>query len=73
MDKKNFFAKWRLLIAATLGHAESQYKLGLRYEYGSYGFQQDENKAIKWYFKAADQGHSNAERAVEILQQERRL
>jgi TPR repeat protein len=73
MEKKNYFVKWRLLIAAIMGHAESQYRLGLLYEYGSYGFQQDEDKAIKWYFKAADHGHSNAKRAVEILQHERRL
>ena len=47
------------MIGATLGGAEAKYKLAKRYEYGD-GVEQNIEKAMKWYRKAAKQGHAEA-------------
>ena len=43
--------------AAELGDQVAQMFVGDRYCYGYDGFEQDINKAVYWYKKAADQGH----------------
>ena len=56
--------------AAEKGHAESQYKLGRIYEYGSIkGFElsADYREALEWYLKAAEQGHAKAQMAAAWL------
>ena len=39
---------------------EAQYKLGRCYFFGV-GVERDENKAVEWYFKAAEQGNAEAQ------------
>jgi TPR repeat protein len=48
-----------LLKSAYQGDAEAQFDLGWRYAYG-YGVKQDDAEAVKWYRKAAEQGHAEA-------------
>lgn len=43
---------------AAQGDADAQYKLGEHYSY------KDEELAIEWYRKAAEQGHVNAQYAL---------
>merc|ERR1712100_814602 len=40
--------------------AEGQYKLGVCYSEGLTTFSQDDEKALQWFRKAADQGHAPA-------------
>ena len=42
-----------------LRYVKAQYNLGTCYEKGR-GVTQDYNEAVKWYRKAAEQGHANA-------------
>jgi uncharacterized protein len=46
---------------ATQGNADAQYKLGEHYGYN------DEELAIEWYRKAAEQGHVNAQYALSSM------
>lgn len=46
--------------AAEQGQVNSEYYLGLCYEYGI-GIKTDRVHAVKWYKKAAEQGHVNAQ------------
>ena len=46
---------------AEAGDAESQYTIGIQFEKGQSGFQQDYSEAAKWYRKAAEQGHTGAQ------------
>ena len=46
-------------LATKYDHDESYFRMGLCY-YNGYGIEQDYEKAIYWYEKAADQGHSGA-------------
>jgi hypothetical protein len=46
--------------AAELGDAESQYKLGMRYDLG-HGVEENKNEAFVWYRKAAELGHAKAQ------------
>ena len=50
--------------AAEYGLAQSQYRLGLVYEYGQLGAPADPSRSILWYSKAAEQGHPDAELAL---------
>jgi len=52
--------------SAKDGHADSQYNLGLMYEYGI-GVGKDEREAIAWYQKSAEQGNSNAQYNLAVL------
>lgn len=45
--------------AANQGDAKAQFMLGECYYYGK-GVNEDKDKAMEWYTKAADQGHSGA-------------
>ena len=49
--------EWELL--AEQGYAEAQFRLGLLYEFGK-GVPENDAEAVKWYRKAAEQGHGNA-------------
>ncbi|GHT32760.1 hypothetical protein AGMMS49592_0010 [Endomicrobiia bacterium] len=48
---------------AEQGFAEAQYNLGVMYYKGE-GVKQDYKEAIKWFKKAAEQGHSGAKTAL---------
>lgn len=45
---------------AARGHVESQYKLGVWYEYGIYVGSKDEQEAKYWYGLAAAKGNGDA-------------
>lgn len=51
---------------AEKGDSESQYRLGISYEYG-YGVPQDTTEAIKWYRKAAEQGNVDAQSGLSLM------
>ena len=57
--------KW-FIGPADKGDAKSQYYLGLMY-YKGQGVAKDEKTAIKWFEKAAEQGHKQAKKAVKDL------
>lgn len=46
--------------AAESGNAQAQFNLGLRHEQGTNGVTQDADEAVRWYEKAAAQGHRDA-------------
>lgn len=49
-----------LIEAAELGNAESQYNLGVCYQFG-YGTDQNDSIATSWYLKSAEQGWTDGE------------
>ena len=51
--------------AAEQGHAASQYELGVAYSLG-FGTEQNDEESMKWYRKAAEQGH---EEAIDFLEE----
>jgi len=55
-----------LIELAENGDAESQYKLGLNFIYGTNG-PKDSSRAAKWFKKASDQGFIPARRELGIL------
>ena len=46
--------------AADQGFAIAQYRLGLMYDSGRAG-EEDDKTAVMWYTKAAEQGHAKAQ------------
>ena len=52
--------RW-LGMAADQGGAEEQYDLAIRYHFGIDGLEKNREAAIRWYRKAADQGHLGAQ------------
>jgi len=46
--------------AAALGHIQSQYKLGLCYEHGRLGVEEDAKTSIKYFGMAAAKGHGES-------------
>lgn len=52
--------------AAEAGDMNAQYNLGVMYEHG-YGVTQSDLKADEWYQLAADNGHPDAQTALELL------
>ena len=50
---------------AIKNNAEAQYRLGICYYIGQ-GITQDYTKAVYWYTKAANQGHSNAQNSLAV-------
>ncbi|MCR5723303.1 MAG: tetratricopeptide repeat protein [Lachnospiraceae bacterium] len=52
--------------AANKGLAEAQHALGLLYENGD-GVEKSIDKALKWYNKAAEQGHEEAQKSFNSL------
>ena len=55
------YQKFTALIryAAERGSYYAQYEIGQMYQKGSYNITRDVNNALKWYQKAALQGHIN--------------
>ncbi|NJO14547.1 MAG: sel1 repeat family protein [Thioploca sp.] len=49
------------------GHADAQCSLGMAYENSVGVSKKDLAQAIKWYKKAAIQGHSTAQKKLKIL------
>ena len=47
-------------------YADAQYELGTCYEFGK-GVEQSYEQAIRWYRKAAEQGHANAKAVLDRL------
>nr|WP_289113933.1 tetratricopeptide repeat-containing serine protease family protein [uncultured Halomonas sp.] len=60
---------WRPL--AKQGDADAQLWLGSMYEYG-WGVTKDLKEAVRWYRKAAEQGHSYAQSSVDGLEKQLR-
>ena len=60
--KENF----ALLYNAQSGDAAAQYELGNCYSVGDGGVKQDDTEAVKWYRKAAEQGHADAQHDLAI-------
>ena len=56
-------ALWYILTWLFTGFAYAQYNLGVMYDNGQ-GVQQDYKEAVKWYRKAAEQGHNGAIEAL---------
>ena len=55
-----FYIKVSLLPKANGGDPDSQYSLGVLYKTGTY-FPKDDKEAVKWFRKAAEQGHLEAQ------------
>lgn len=53
---------------AEKGSAQAQYNLGVCYENGE-GVEKDTSEAMKWYRIASEQGHKDAETALQKLQE----
>lgn len=53
---------------AEKGSAQAQYNLGVCYENGD-GVEKDASEAMKWYRIASEQGHKDAETALQKLQE----
>jgi len=51
---------------ANQGHAQAQYFLGMMYDKG-YGVTEDDQTAIKWHRKAAEQGHIDAFKSLKEI------
>jgi len=52
---------------AKKGYADAQFKLGLAYAEGK-GVRRDQDKALKWFRKAAEQGHTEARLTLELTE-----
>jgi TPR repeat protein len=50
-----------LTEAAEAGYAEAQFELAEEYRYGNEALKSDRVAAAKWYIKAAEQGHADAQ------------
>ena len=62
VDSDREAATW-YFQAASAGHAEAQYHLGLLFLAGK-GVISNQDEALRWFRKAADQGHTEAKRAM---------
>jgi len=60
-----------LLAAAELGDAWAQYQVGMRYTAGN-GVKRDDDQAIEWLSRAANQDMYDAQRQLEALQKDAR-
>ncbi len=56
----------KTLQAAKEGNAEAQYKLGVMYSRGV-GVKKDTEQSVRWYRRAASQGHAKAQEALEFV------
>ena len=57
-------------LAAEQGDVDAQCRLGICYEFGGEGVEQDKEKAKAWYAKAAKQGDAGAMAALAIVLQQ---
>ena len=62
-------AKQKLVDLANQGNANAQYKVGKNFYYGKNGFRQKEKSAIKWWKRAAEQGHAGAIRELDKIEE----
>jgi len=53
-------------MLADTGDAAAQNRLGLIYQNGE-GVSQDDAEAIRWYLKAAEQGHADAQNNLGLM------
>ena len=60
MTEENIRAFGLFQTAANAGRIDAQFYLGICYYYGK-GVPQDHAEAARWYRKAAEQGHANAQ------------
>lgn len=58
--------------AATLGHAEAQYRLAAVYSHGAYGLRRSATAAAEWLAKSARQNHADAQYSLGMLYAEGR-
>jgi TPR repeat protein len=59
-----------LVARAMQGDAAAQYDLGYRYQNGI-GVEKDEERAVYWYIKAAEQGNAVAQDRLQFLTEEK--
>lgn len=59
-ENKYSAATQLFMTSAEHGDAAAQYRLGVMYTYGQ-GVPQDDYEAVKWFRRAAKQGHVQAE------------
>ena len=57
-----------LFLNAQKGRPAAQYDLGRAYEFGFPGITKTLSEAVKWYRKAADQGHDEAKNRLKIVE-----
>jgi TPR repeat protein len=65
-DAKRYDEAYGLFMKSDLGNKEVQWHLGRMYEYG-HGVAKNASEAVKWYRKAAEQGHSGAQNNLGIM------
>ncbi len=53
-------------MLAAQGDAHAQFNLGVMYDKGR-GVSQDYAEAVKWYRKAAEQGHASAQHNLGVM------
>lgn len=58
-DYENAFKWYKIAIERQQRSGESQYRLGVFYQYG-YGIEKDYEQAVKWYKEAGKKGHKDA-------------
>ena len=54
-------------LLAEQGEADAQYNLGNCYAFGD-GVEQSYTEAVKWYKKAAEQGHEDAKKELDFME-----
>ena len=59
----------KLIAKAKSGNTEAQFQLASAYDYGQ-GIDRNKNEAKKWYTKAAQAGHSEAQNSLGSMYQE---
>ena len=56
-----------VLLCALREQAFAQHILGLWYDTGDYGLTEDDEEAVRWYRRAAEQGYAGAQSALGFL------
>lgn len=64
------FAASFLEFAADLKHVDAMYNLGMCYRWGNGGVYADPDEALKWFRKAAENGHEKAQELVDRFDSE---
>ena len=65
-NAKRYDEAYRLFMKSDLENKVVQYFLGRMYAYGQ-GVQKNEYEAVKWYRRAAEQGHTSAQNNLGIM------
>ncbi len=61
------FVHLSVIEAEGFSDGPSQYNLGVMYAKGTGGLEKNEKQAVKWYRKAADQGHALAQYKLGLI------